>query len=1134
MQTPQEFLEKFLSERHCENGMPDGRPLFEYGCSEDEFDEILKVLEDQRTRVDNMELPPCTAALFTLYCSEWCRQKYDGGAWGWQRILISIDWRFGDRRHIPWVESGLRFWRRRLFIRDRGTEYLYTLVAEGGIPNHLLTGHAGVFSGYLKALIDFRRRYAQHGADALAHAERELNRLPVIWQKPAIAQLANQLADQIWELAGILGEVAPHEDPIQILDQQRPRWRAQLPVDLSGEEIISIIRSLVRDARKRPEIRLIRLRRYLQYTNQAWNLRAELQMPTRIFGEQIAGAIKQNLQTLPDRLELYMSIEESPDLIALMSRQRIDHESDFKYALRSTNKEKLPTFQVAKEIELHIGQRERILGELPLVGGDALNVEMPWCFKSIDDAENELELLTQGSCRSSRGKIFVLCRGRPIPVADQHTGQVEALAEGFDEGRTLWQITGESKLESREDGEVFKFAPNTQEIGETHYCLVGKARHHPRAKHRLFESEPDVFVYDDDGRTERVGKDSLRWRPIGSREWRPLGRRHELWGDIDLAHFDDKVCLAQWRTTIIPENIQFRSKATDESSGTVEILGPGLTGVLIESAEGLKTDVEEADDKWSVCCSRQNSDAATIDGIIQRDDLSAHFSVPFPAQGAVFVDPDDRVLPNYTKISVTQLYGYRAQFVSLDENGRYVFIASLGQLPPIEFKVPMGGNPTSTLSLQQFKEDFEQLFAQRFGVDNDIRVELQGPGQKLIRTLYLSQFEARLQADSGDSSITLDALDVVRPIYQRLHPPLELYPLDDFTAEPVQLSWNPEKFGWDLQDSEEAFGSERTYFGVVACERSDFVRPFVLPSHQPPEAQCESASRIQRAMLRPGGAERLAWIGTTLDAIERNPNSNDLQELMAAIFWFGRIHPHGSDLVGKLVERPNVLAHLWFLTIGDPNRQLKDNLERIREKCLFDWWFIPAQVWERAAINWRDSLFEQVTNTVYRDWYRKEARTHLAALASDCEALVATCEVIALTLELSDYPISLVKPIKHKELVYCWNALFKKIRDQQSAISRDLAWPRMQSLSDSCDQLPQLTRDLVSLMRAGFSQGGFPRWVTDVLLAPVEAAAYLHSDIRLSEEQKSDLMAAKRFHPVIFDSSFSFAQAIFLIHVSRT
>ena len=1134
MQTPQEFLRKFLSERCCENGRPDGRPLFEYECSEDEFDEVVKVLEAQREQVDSKELPLWTEALFTLYCAEWCRQRYDGGAWGWYRILNPIDWRFGDRRHIPWVESGLRFWGRELFSRDRGTEYLYTLVAEGGIPNHLLTGQAGVFSSYLKALIDFRRRYAQHGANALAHAERELNRLPLIWRKPAIGQLANKLADQIWELAGILGEIGPHEDPIQILDQRRPRWRAQLPVDLSGEEIIETIRSLVRDARKRPDIRLIRLRRYLQQTNQGWNLRAELEIPTRISCEQIAGAIKKEPQALPDRLELYMNIEGSPDLIALMSRQRrTDNETGFEYTLRSTNKERLLTFQVAKEIELHLRQRDRILGEMPLVGGDALNIDMPWCFKRIDDAGNNLELLTQGSCRSSRGEIFVICLGQPTPAAEQFTDQVEAIADGFDGGRTLWRITGESKLESPGRAEVFKFAPDTQEIGETQYSLVGEARHHPRAKYRLFKSRPDVFLCDDDGRMERVGEASLRWRPRGTREWRPLGQRHEVWGDIDLAHLDDGVCLAQWRVSVIPADVQFHSRATDESSGTVEISGPGLTGVLIESAEGLHTDIAEADGVRRICCSREETDAATIDGVIQRDDLSAHFTVPFPAQGAVFVDPDDRVLPDYVKISVTQLYGYRAQFVSLNEAGSYDFIATLDQLPPVKFKVPMGGSTTSTLSLQQFKESFEQLFAQRFGVDNDIRVELWGGGQERIRTLYLSQFEARLQADNGENSIKLNALEVVRPVYERLQPLLELYPLNDFTAKPIQLPWNSDKFGWDLQESDEPFSRERTYFGVVACERSDFVRPFVLPGGQVSEAPHDPSSQLQRAILRPGMAERLDSIKAALDAIERNPTATNLDELKVAICWFGRIHPHGSDLVGVLVERPNVLAHLWFLTIGDPNNQLKDNLDRIRDKCLFDWWLIPAHVWVGAAINWRDSLFDRVTNPALRDWFKKEARTSLSMFASDCEALVATCEFIALDLELSDYPIRLFSPIKDNDLVFCWKGLFERIRRQQSDISRNVAWPPINHLFADSEKLPDSLSQLMAIMVDLFSKADFPEWVTKVLLAPVAAAACLHSDVRLSEPKKFDLMAAKRFHPVIFENTFRFAQAILSIHVSR-
>lgn len=1141
MPTPREWLNDFLAERNCENGRPDGRPLFSYRCSETEYEEIVEVLSEQSECAGIAQLQPRTDALFALYCAEWCRQQYDGGAWGWHRILVPIGWNFGDRRHIPWVESGIRYWGRQLFVRDRGTEFLYTLVAEGGIPNHLLSGQAGVFSGYLKALIDFRRRYGLYGADALARAEHELNRrLPVIWRKPGIAALANDLADKIWDLATIIGEAALHEDPIRILDEQEPDWRSQMPVDLSGEEIVAIIRSLIRDARERPEIRVIRLRRYLQNINNVWRLRAEIEMPARISCEQVGAAINQDPRTLTDRLELYKNIDGSPELVALLSRRRrADDENEYEFAVRPTKAaEGLFAFGADKEIELRIGQREQILGGLPIVGGNALSADMPWCFKAIDENGHHFELLAQGSCRSNQGEIYVLCGARPVSVAALDGDRVIAINEGvLNDYRILWRVAVECTLED-ETGQIFRFTPDAQEIGETQYCLAGRVRHHPSAKHQLFNSLPEVFMYDDDGKPEKVDKSSLRWRPIENGDWLPLDRRHQPWGDINLAHMDEGVCLARWRLSIIPSDIEFKAQAKDESSGNIVISGAGLTSVLIENAEGLAIDVAEKEDFWRIQCSRENGEAARVNGVIYRGELSAHFSIPFPAQGAVFINPDGLAIPNREQISVTQLYGYRAQFVSIGVNHAFDFVASMDDLPPVEFRVPMGGSLTSTLSLQQFKEEFEQLFAQRLGIDRTVRVDLRGIGQELIRTLYLNKFEARLELEAnletadGANWIRLRAHDAVEPIYIDLQPSLELLALDDFTAEPLQLSWNAEERGWDLGESEEALRRDKSFFGVVSCERSDFIRPFLLPALQASEPRIEPGNPIQAALLIPNTAERLTSIGRLFNRIESNLELEDLQALITAICWFGRIHPHGSDLIGQLLKQPNVLAHLWFLTIGNPQNELKSNLERIREKCLFDWWLIPAHVWVHAATNWRDGLFDRVENQDFRDWYLKEAQAHLISLAGDCESLSATCELIGTTLHLTGYPTYLVPHIKESNLLDCWQGLFARIYQQQNEISRELTWPTINGIFDLIDALPNHSNQLVTWIRQRLSEQ-LPGFMAAVLLAPVAAAACLHAEVPMNESQKSDLMMAKRFHPVIFEKSFRWTQLTLSIHVPR-
>ena len=81
------WIEGFLDRR--ELGLPDGRALYAYRCSQEEFDSLASLLAN---------CPPFHRAAsspiraFALYASEWWQREYDGGTWAWEPLLESIGW----------------------------------------------------------------------------------------------------------------------------------------------------------------------------------------------------------------------------------------------------------------------------------------------------------------------------------------------------------------------------------------------------------------------------------------------------------------------------------------------------------------------------------------------------------------------------------------------------------------------------------------------------------------------------------------------------------------------------------------------------------------------------------------------------------------------------------------------------------------------------------------------------------------------------------------------------------------------------------------------------------------------------------------------------------------------------------
>src|SRR5690625_2256327 len=83
-----QWLAEFFRSRHLYE--PDGRPLFEYQTSFNEYQQ-LKHLFAQPLTESHFVHERCIAACFVLFCAEWYRREYrstDG--WSWESIWHQI------------------------------------------------------------------------------------------------------------------------------------------------------------------------------------------------------------------------------------------------------------------------------------------------------------------------------------------------------------------------------------------------------------------------------------------------------------------------------------------------------------------------------------------------------------------------------------------------------------------------------------------------------------------------------------------------------------------------------------------------------------------------------------------------------------------------------------------------------------------------------------------------------------------------------------------------------------------------------------------------------------------------------------------------------------------------------------
>ena len=240
-------LRRILAKTEIET--PDGRPLYAVPLSADDHAELTKFL---RFRLATREALDSTAARFVLWAAERIRSSFDGGQLTWRFIFRGLELPEDRDFAIQLVIRGLRWWRRQVRVTEGGVHlYLYTLMAEGGLPQSLLV-QPGLYQQVIKGLLaDIEAEGADVPDDVTGRiAARRVGDLPQTFQTEDIVRL---LADLTVALVRLRNE-APPGVPLELidrwLDKNRPNWVQSLPLRLSKEVADTLIRPALRAERE--------------------------------------------------------------------------------------------------------------------------------------------------------------------------------------------------------------------------------------------------------------------------------------------------------------------------------------------------------------------------------------------------------------------------------------------------------------------------------------------------------------------------------------------------------------------------------------------------------------------------------------------------------------------------------------------------------------------------------------------------------------------------------------------------------------------------------------------------------------------------------------------------------------------
>ena len=249
------------------NGLetPDGRPIHAYNVTNEEFKKLKQSLGLMMGMVTD-SVTKTVAQGFTIYASEHIRRNLAGGHPKWEPVFSSVGihkWALNFERKL--TDTGLKTWGRKLRVSEYGRrQFIYTLMAEGGLPDALMQ-NAGHYQDMMLALVREVESEGTLGEQIAPLAARRYQyELPQAFQSEDTTRLLAELALALVEIRSWIAEDLPEADVIAWLEANHPTWKQKLPLRLSDETIEALIRPVLKAEKIKPRVEAALVTRLLR------------------------------------------------------------------------------------------------------------------------------------------------------------------------------------------------------------------------------------------------------------------------------------------------------------------------------------------------------------------------------------------------------------------------------------------------------------------------------------------------------------------------------------------------------------------------------------------------------------------------------------------------------------------------------------------------------------------------------------------------------------------------------------------------------------------------------------------------------------------------------------------------------
>jgi len=620
----------------------DGRPLYAVPLTEETHTELRLLVKKY---LNENKIFDRTAGCFVLWAAEYIRAYFQGGPLTWKFIFDGLGCPENQKLGIELVKRGLRWWRREVRTSEAGSHlYLYSLMAEGGLPQALLLQQS-LYGRVIRGLIADIEAEGTGIPEDLAYriAGRWVADLPQTFHSHDIVRLLVDLGLALVKLRAEPPKDVPQEILDRWLDQNHPDWAGKLPLRLSKEIADNLIRPALRAERKSvPSSRMI-ARRSLIWNERTgeWNSVVQLTsdgiLPSRVLPPTAKG--------LRLRFLVTNNIGDETNSIIYSATPIEDGWELYRIGRAST----ISPLDLDKPLVLSGYADGRPIGEVEIVPSLPLPDEMP-SFWGEEQNGKPSRLFPLGERVKTRSpQIWLLIDSATKPICDN--GVVCGEPYITSHGR-LWPLQGSGTIRIAEKYWHIETATN-----EEYVSINIIPRGEVLSGWRLAKTGGKIFL----GKPTLYGqRDTNSFRQLSEKE---LQRRPARLFRAEIAEWiENNTVISCLHYVTLPQKTTLKLRET--SVGVLELLAEGFPDSLFLT---LKAGDERE-------YARLNSSSARITlavkgappGMVeleltsQTNQRKLELIAPWPARNGMLLRPDGTRLEQDMPLSIDGLRGWRA------------------------------------------------------------------------------------------------------------------------------------------------------------------------------------------------------------------------------------------------------------------------------------------------------------------------------------------------------------------------------------------------------------------------------------------------------------------------------------------